>query len=167
MLTDNEIINALLKRRRDGVLQPNEPSLEGDIAPLTEATVAYAEERLGFRLPLLLRRIYTEVANGGFGDSYGFLGLVGGPVNEDGLDAVSLYLSYRQVDPDDEHWSWPHGLLPLGYLGCAMYRCVKCDEPAAPIVWYEPNQHEDGQPWEDAFFPFCSSLNEYLSAWLR
>src|SRR5262249_32902431 len=136
------------------------------LSPLSETKIADAEKKLGFQLPPLLRRIFNEVANGGFGDSYGFLGLVGGPVNEDGKDATSLYLSYRQPCPDDPHWLWPIGLLPLCHLGCAMYHCVQCTEPDAPIIWFEPNPHVDGESWEDSFIPFYPSLADYLQAWL-
>lgn len=33
---------------------------------------------LGFPLPPLLRALYTQLANGGFGPMYGLLGLAGG-----------------------------------------------------------------------------------------
>jgi hypothetical protein len=122
--------------------------------------------RLSFELPPLLQRIYTEVANGGFGYSYGFLGLSGGMENEDGNDAVLQYLMYRKPDPDDPLWKWPDALLPIGHLGCAMYHCVQCMHMNAPVVWFEPNPHELGQSWDSSFIPFAPSLAEYLSAWL-
>jgi hypothetical protein len=42
--------------------------------PTTAAQVDTAEEALGFAIPPILRRLYTEVANGGFGPGYGLVG---------------------------------------------------------------------------------------------
>lgn len=167
MPTESDIIEAILKRKEEGNLCPDDSLLGGDTTPLSLEKMAEAENRLGFQLPSMLRRIYTEIANGGFGHSYGFLGLLGGPVNEDGEDAVSLYLANRGLDPDDKYWSWPEGLLPIAHLGCAMYHCIQCDEPDAPIIWFEPNPHEPGTTWENSFIPFCPSLGEYLLAWIN
>ncbi|MET9639854.1 SMI1/KNR4 family protein [Streptomyces virginiae] len=47
-------------------------------APLTRADVDEAERRIGRRLPGLLRRVYTEVADGGFGPDGGLASLARG-----------------------------------------------------------------------------------------
>ena len=166
MRTESEILSELKRRKAAGQLGADDSHLKGDTTPLSDREIAAAESRLGFRLPRLLRAIYGEISNGGFGESYGFLGLVGGPLNEDGLDSVSLYESYRQADPGDVFWHWPEGLLPVCDLGCAMYHCVQCLHEGSPVVWFEPNPHADGSPWDDSFIPFAPSLREYLSAWL-
>lgn len=164
MRTETEILSELKRLKAAGQLGADNSYLEGDTTPLSDREIAFAESRLGFRLPRLLRAIYGEISNGGFGESYGFLGLVGGVLNEDGLDSVSLYGEYRQADPDDVLWHWPEGLLPVCHLGCAMYHCVQCLDEALPVVWFEPNPHANGSPWDDSFFPFAPSLREYLSA---
>jgi hypothetical protein len=46
--------------------------------PATEEQLQATEDILGFSLPGTLRRLYAEVANGGFGPGYGILGAVGG-----------------------------------------------------------------------------------------
>jgi len=48
--------------------------------PVSEAAVRKAEQRMGYRLPLFLRLLYTEIANGGFGPVLWFtlMGLEGG-----------------------------------------------------------------------------------------
>lgn len=167
MPSEFDIIELLLKRKADGTLCPDDSLLEGDTSPLSLEKIAEAESKLGFRLPSILRRIYTEIANGGFGESYGFLGLLGGIVNEDGEDAVSLYLTNLQSDPDDQHWNWPTGLLPIVHLGCARYHCIQCNDPNAPIIWFEPNPHEPDETWDNSFISFCPSLTTYLWAWLK
>ena len=167
MRTESQILFELKGRKAAGELKADfSGRLKGDAIPLSERDIAAAESRLSFRLPPLLRAIYGEVANGGFGEAYGFLGLVGGPLNENGLDSVSLYESYREADPADEYWHWPEGLLPVCHLGCGMYQCVQCLDDALPVIWFEPNPHEEATPWDDSFIPFSPSLREYLSAWL-
>lgn len=46
--------------------------------PATEEQVQATETRLGFALPPLLRNLYLQVANGGFGPGTGFPGVKGG-----------------------------------------------------------------------------------------
>ncbi|TKR29253.1 SMI1/KNR4 family protein [Luteimonas gilva] len=162
-----DLIAELKRRKAHGLLRAESEFSRGDFSPLDPAEIDLAETHLGFALPPLLRRIYGEIANGGFGYGYGFLGLLGGMLNEDGRDAVAQYLWYRRADPDDPLWRWPEALLPLGHLGCAMFHCVRCDHPDAPVVWFEPNPHEDGEPWDNAFIPFAPSLADYLTAWLE
>jgi SMI1 / KNR4 family (SUKH-1) len=159
-------VESLKLRQAQGSLSTDVGHFDGDLRPLSELKVLEAESRLGFKLPPLLHRLYTEISNGGFGYAYGFLGLLGGRLNEDKNDAVAQYLLYRQEDPDDRHWCWPEGLLPIVHLGCAMYHCVQCNDPEGPIVWFEPNPHEDGETWESSFIPFAPSLSAYIEAWL-
>lgn len=166
MRTESEILSELKRRKAAGQLGADASYLKADTAPLSDREIAAAEYRLGFRLPRLLRAIYGEVSNGGFGESRGFLGLVGGVTNEAGQDSVSLYESYREADPGDDHWDWPEGLLPVCHLGCGMYHCVQCRDEALAVIWFEPNPHAEGEPWDDSFIPFSPSLREYLSAWL-
>lgn len=166
MHTEAEILSELKRRKAAGQLAADDSPREADATPLSDREIADAEHRLGFRLPRMLRAIYGEISNGGFGGAYGWLGLVGGATNECGQDSVTLYELCREADPGDEHWHWPEGLLPICRLGCGMYHCVQCLDEALPVIWFEPNPHADGEPWDDSFFPFSASLREYLSAWL-
>ncbi len=167
MHSDSEIIELLLSRKKAGLLNPDDPLLQGNNAPLSSDKIAEAETKLEFELPPLLHRIYSEIANGGFGESYGFLGLLGGPLNEDGDDAVTLYLNAHRADPEDKYWNWPTGLLPIVHLGCAMFQCVQCNDPNLPVIWFEPNVHDFRETWEKSFIPFSPSLSSYISAWLN
>nr|BFD96238.1 hypothetical protein KitaXyl93_75980 [Kitasatospora sp. Xyl93] len=44
-------------------------------SPVTKAEVEQVERELGYELPLLLRRVYTEVGDGGFGPEGGLASL--------------------------------------------------------------------------------------------
>src|SRR5262245_42878043 len=90
----------------------------------TLEVVRGAEEKLGFALPPLLRRAYLEIANGGFGPGYGIMGVGDGFTDDLEHTVVDLYLSYRQRDPEDPTWQWPHGLLPICHWGCVVYSAV-------------------------------------------
>ncbi len=46
--------------------------------PATPEAVRAAEEAVGFRFPPILTRLWTEVANGGFGPGDGIFGVEGG-----------------------------------------------------------------------------------------
>ena len=133
--------------------------------PLDDAEVAAAEQRLGLGLPPALRALYTRLGNGGYGPAYGLLGLSGGAVQEDRLDAIGVYERGREADPDDPHWHWPETLLPVVHLGCAMFLCVDCSDERGMVVWFEPNPHERGQPWDDAFFPLDITFEELMFGW--
>jgi hypothetical protein len=65
-----------------------------DHPPLTGEQLEEAEARLGFAVPPSLRSLYESVGNGGFGPSYGLLGLSGGAKQEDGYDAIEMLEAY-------------------------------------------------------------------------
>ena len=47
-----------------------------------------------------------------------------------------------------------------------MYLCVDLDAADEHIVWFEPNPHEDGEPWSDAFLTFGMGLEALMLRWL-
>jgi hypothetical protein len=111
---------------------------------------------LGADLPSLLRRLYLEVANGGFGPGYGVLGLDGGFRDD---------MKRTATDILENHDSWPglpSHLLPLCHWGCAIYSFVHC--PSGRIFGWDPNPVE---PQDDVpFFEQEYTIDTWLSAWL-
>lgn len=67
--------------------------------PATIAEVDAAEVALGFAIPPLLRRLYTEVGNGGFGPNYGLEGVPTIPPVPGTADIVALYQMYSSEPP--------------------------------------------------------------------
>jgi hypothetical protein len=113
--------------------------------------ITEAERVIGFPMPPLLRRLYLEVGNGGFGP--GVLGVPGcryvGAVFEDIADL------YRE-GPD------PSGAIPAGVVllhdwGCAMWTLVDFRDPAGPI-WGT----DDGKVFQEGMV-----LSEWLTYRLR
>jgi hypothetical protein len=148
--------------------------------PATAAMIEAAEQTLGFGLPPLLRQIYLEVGNGGFGPGYGLIGVPGGAVDSTGDSIVDrrgsdstgdsiveMYQWFRRPERDDSTWKWPAQLLPVCHLGCAMYACVDCSDPDGAVTWWEPNPRERGDPVDLYLIPVGRSLEGWLWAWLR
>lgn len=110
--------------------------------PVTRVEVRTLEEQFGHRLPPSVTELYTQIANGGFGPSYGLMRLD---------EAKALYDEFRAPDANDPHWRWPEAVLPLVSLGCGMYFCVDCVSDDARVVWFEPNPHVPGESWSESF----------------
>lgn len=134
--------------------------------PASPAQLADAERALGFALPNSMRELYLRVGNGGYGPGYGLIGVADGAADDNGKRLVELYASFAAADPDDPHWRWPPRLLPVAHLGCAMYVCIDCSTPEERVVWFEPNPHADGEPWDDSFIPLAPSMTTWLESWL-
>jgi hypothetical protein len=132
----------------------------------TPREISQAEAKLGFELPALLRDLYLQIGNGGFGPGYGLVGLPGGAHDDTGKNLIELYSGFHSLDPDDPFWRWPDRLLPVAHLGCGMYACIDCTSPEAAVVWFEPNPHSDGEPWDDSFIPLAPSMAHWLERWL-
>lgn len=89
------------------------------------------EQTLCFKVPALLKRLYVEVGNGGWGPGYGSSGAWAAPKDDLGETAVRCYVSLRERSTSAEpSWRWPAGLLPLCHWGCAIYSCIDCTQPA-------------------------------------
>lgn len=116
--------------------------------PATAAQAAAAEARLGFPLPALLRRLFLEVGNGGFGPGAGLLGLPGAGADEgEGVSAAGRYAALRRRKVAA---LWPSGLLPLCDWGHGILSCADCTRPEAPVVRVDPNMPKAD---EDARIP--------------
>ncbi|WP_158711501.1 SMI1/KNR4 family protein [Streptomyces xylophagus] len=140
-MTDDEVVEALRVVASAGTLPP----------PATPEAVTSAEEVIGFSLPPLLRRLYVEVANGGFGPRQGILGVRGGAAQGNFADIADLY----QDGPD------PSGRIPAGLVliydwGCTIWSLVDFRDPA-------------GDMWcnhEGACWPQGVNLAEWLTGTL-
>jgi hypothetical protein len=126
----------------------------GAFPPVKEIAIRSAQESLGFPLPLLLQEVYMHVGNGGFGPGYGIIGLEKGQGTDEGHSMVERYHLDREGDPECPHWIWPEKLIMICNWGCAMYSCIDCSSPEAPVVRFDLNglDSERGEGWQDAFW---------------
>lgn len=131
--------------------------------PATPRQVAEAERLLGFPLPPSLRAIYSQVANGGFGPGYGFVGVAGGAretVYE--ADLATAYRKERELSRSQGPFvAWPRRVLRLLEWGCNIASCI--DARTGRILRYEP---DSGVPEKDMTAE-ADSLQDWLRRWLR
>ncbi len=133
----------------------------------TPEAVDAVEASLGVTLPVLLRRLYLEVANGGFGPGYGIVGVDGGWTDR-GDTLADLARSFRRGSPFDT-WTWPPTLLPLCHLGDGAYDCVDTARPAAPVLRWDPNAAVEGADDDDGgedLREAAPSLEDWFRRWL-
>ncbi|WP_375305551.1 SMI1/KNR4 family protein [Bradyrhizobium sp. A11] len=156
---DDLIIAAIRQRLKTDVTDLGRTPRTG-LIPANAGDIADDEKHLRFRLPALLKRIYAEIGNGGFGPGYGIIGLTNGVPDDTDRTAVALYEVYRSAP----ELRWPHGLLPICYWGCAIYSCIDCLDPASRMQVFDPNEH-DGDDWTDAFFEDSPSFEDWIRSW--
>jgi hypothetical protein len=127
--------------------------------PVSEADLAQAEESLGFRLHPLLRRLYAEVADGGFGPEYTLYCLA------DAVRRTPARSSQERAGlRDGERLYWPFDAVAIMDWGCAMDAVVDCRSAAGAVLLVDPNP---GLPDRaDEWFLDCESLAGWLESWL-
>jgi hypothetical protein len=148
-----------LDARAAGVVERLPP-----LTPASPAAVKEAEDLLGPPLPLLLRRLYLEVGNGGFGLGYGILGVRGGH-RAHGDTAVDIYLQVRSGALSA--WrSMPAGLLAVCHWGCGIYSFVDCADSQARMWAWDPNPAPDDDLGK-ALFPQSMTFGEWIVRWVE
>lgn len=116
------------------------------LEPARADAVGRAEQQLGAAFPPLLRRLYLEVADGGFGPGYGVLPLERDP----------------RGDPRHLPGQLRDGLWPLCDWGCAVVSLVDCRDATGRMWAFDPNP---GAPEEDEVFPEDITLAQWLHRW--
>jgi hypothetical protein len=85
----------------------------------------------------LLRRLWTEVGNGGFDPGYGLLGLEGGLGEEtQGMTTAELYLSCLNAKwlPGPGGAPWPEKVVVICEWGCQNLTAVDCSTQHGQMV---------------------------------
>ncbi|MEU8818262.1 SMI1/KNR4 family protein [Actinoplanes sp. NPDC048796] len=120
--------------------------------PATAADVENAERQIGRPLPELLRRLYREVADGGFGP---------GPRGFTRIDEVGAL--HRR---DREHGR-PESWFELAPGGCTMYWYTDFAKPGNPVLLYDADGWDphDGESPRDGVRQVTPSLHEWLGTW--
>ncbi|PPC75220.1 SMI1/KNR4 family protein [Pokkaliibacter plantistimulans] len=134
--------------------------------PASPESIRLEEIKLGFPFPPDLKKIYLTVANGGIGPGYKLLGVKGGHTSDEGDSIAELYTLLNSADPEDPELKWPEGLIPFCHWGCAIYSCFDATKEEFPVVWYDPNMRESGEPVELMFSPHKNAFVDWLASWL-
>jgi hypothetical protein len=130
--SDNEVLAAIAerigRRRHLGVAI----SAGAPPPPCSPELVSAAEREIGYKLPLLLCRIYTEVANGGVGPSLGLNGLTGG-WEGDGGTALAQYRVWRSRLGAGHFGIWSAAFFPVWDRGDGEFEAIDCGDPEAAL----------------------------------
>ncbi|MET7476889.1 SMI1/KNR4 family protein [Streptomyces sp. NPDC005648] len=127
--------------------------------PASVKDVAGFEQLVGHPMPDLLKRMYLEVANGGFGPKKALSLTDTGHWFSDRADLAMAYQDFA-ADPG---YPPPPGIVPLMDRGCAMWTLIDF-------------RTADGQMWDwdpnlcclsHALAPLERSLAHWLTDWLR
>lgn len=132
--------------------------------PASPAEVEYVEARIGHQLPGILRRLYTEVADGGFGpDARGLGCLRYGNRDPRGV----VWPSVVQLHRRDRRNGLPASWFELTPGGCTMYWYASLTEPDNPVLLYDTDgwDPDQGQRPEDGITHITPSLREWLWTW--
>ena len=146
-----------------------------EFRPASEKQLQETEDILGFSLPSILRELYTQIANGGFGPAYGLRGIQDGNPQRGGTipefflsradaDIVFFDLEGDEVQPEKDFFflysQWPHSLIPLIDWGCGQEISIDCT-----------NGHIlQCAPWDESRYQLvylADSLEEWLQRWLQ
>lgn len=160
----DELILAAIRRRILVKITDLDGYAAARLQPADPTDVADDERQLGFSLPPLLKRIYTQIGNGGFGPGYGLIGLTNGVPDDTGKTGPAIYRQLRDGSSEDPYCEWPEGLLPICHWGCAILSCVDCSDPNFRMRIFDPNVH-DSDDWADAFFEESPSFEKWIRAW--
>ncbi|MEU6299543.1 hypothetical protein [Streptomyces erythrochromogenes] len=134
-------------------------------APLSRTDVDAAERAIGRRLPRLLRRVYTEVADGGFGPDGGLASLARGNRAPDHLwdwtSAVEVYERNRAAGGVPASWFFLTG------GGCSMEWYVSLAAVDHPVLLYDADGWvaERGENPHDGLRHATASLRHWLWTW--
>jgi hypothetical protein len=127
--------------------------------PASKEAVDAAERQLGRPFPALLRRLYLEIGNGGFGPGYGIIGLHEKNCGDDPRRDLR-WAAWDAFVPAGR------GLFLLCTWGCAINSFVDCADAEARMWGWDPNPapHDDiGK----ALFKEELSFGDWFDRWVN
>jgi hypothetical protein len=115
--------------------------------PVTRRAVEHAQTRMGFPLPSLLGRLWTEVGNGGFGPGYGLFGLDTGAASEFSMSIPTAYFRLIADHSCEEFLGepWPKKLVMICHWGCEYYSAIDCSTVEGEVVDLLSGPETEGQ----------------------
>ncbi len=121
--------------------------------PVTREALASAEAKLGFPLPPLLRALYTQVGDGGYGPARGLHQLGGDEWSLVARAERTCVMAAATGDP----W-WPPKLVEFISWGGHDTSAVDCSGPEYPVWFYDADVDAEGATQTDYLLPQADSL---------
>jgi SMI1/KNR4 family protein SUKH-1 len=125
--------------------------------PAAAAALAAAQALLGSGLPPVLQRVYSEVADGGFGPGGGLLPIA---------TAAQACLDFRRESPGPRRSTWPAQLLPVVAHDPG---CICVDLASGAVVDWDPDglgEWSRGRAWQRSFSEIAPSVEDWLWTWV-
>ena len=125
--------------------------------PAGAVELAAAERTLGFPLPPDVRRLYGEVADGGYGPGAGLLSL---------QEVVRTFQTLTATPPGRRGQTWPTNLLPLAHTDPG-YVCV--DIGTGAVIFWDEEMLADGasdKVWKRSFKSEAPDIATWFERWL-
>ena len=115
----------------------------------------------GLVLPKFVRRLYTEVADGGYGPAYGINPLAG----ENSHSIAGWDRLFQNANHDEPNGpQWPSHLIRFCEIGCNMFYALDIRDDNAPVFQVEPTSSDDVADWLKLS---SSSVVAWLERWLE
>lgn len=128
-----------------------------------------AECLLGFAFPMVFRRMYTEIGNGGWGPHYGFhpIPIHGSKPTEN--DLVGHHLECTSVEHalEDPSVNWPRGLVEVLCRGCVNYELCDFNKPPHAVYLLSGDTWLPDTPVIESLKLVSESIEERLEQWLQ
>jgi SMI1/KNR4 family protein SUKH-1 len=162
--------NSLVERLRERIRDPKrfidvpEAFPHQVYPPVSLHELAAAEQRLEFQLPPLLRKLYLEIGNGGFGPGFGLLGLNGKGAKNYHMNLVDWYLERVNATHPD-YPPWPRQFITICDWGDSITSELDWTQPDCPIFRFNGDRYEVG-PFENVMKLEALSLRAWLEGWL-
>jgi hypothetical protein len=136
--------------------------------PVTMEVLEEVERTLGFPLPGLARRLYTEVADGGYGPAWGVIplrspeGIALRDLEDWEMSVEAWARTYREDPPPEGYPIPPHPSIYFCDAGCGIEYCLDCSTEATRVFIDDPNEYGDGYAYKTA----AATLEQWLTEWL-
>lgn len=161
-LNDDDVLGLIRQSHEALIAQPAWSVKK--VPRVTEPALEASEKELGFALPRFLRRLYLEVANGVVLPAFNTIAGVRGGLRLEDDEAIDRYLSWRNPPDDFAHWRWPIGVVPITHWGCAVYSCIDCAAPGAPVFSFEAAAYQPGVDVRSILVPDAESVESWFAS---
>jgi hypothetical protein len=132
--------------------------------PVSIHEMEVAEKKLGFTIPSLLRVLYLQIGNGGFGPGYGIFGLNDAGAKNYHKNLVDWYLEYTGFSHPD-YPVFPRQFLTICDWGDNITSMVDWTISKSPVFRFNGDKYDEGA-FEKVINPESPSLQIWLEDWV-
>lgn len=173
MNNSDEIMRAVRKRLATPEKRTDEEVAKSLNSRATVKEIEVAEQILDLKFVPLLKRLFVEVANGGFGPGYGLLGVAINDVSENSQSLVNLYEGQSSAEWKARFPHWPIQMVRIAYMGCDVYAVADFSSPECDVFHFDGAlegvelEAEADLYFRNCLIPYKMTLGEWLYRWAK